>query len=97
METVRSLAGRKTVILISHRLANVEDADCIYVMEKGRIAESGTHSTLMQQNGVYANLYLSQQELEQFGGVSEKVDVESVVAESDAFSSEADRLRGGVA
>lgn len=97
METVRSLAGRKTVILISHRLANVEDADCIYVMEKGRIAESGTHSTLMQQNGAYANLYLSQQELEQFGGVSEKVDVESVVAESDAFSSEADRLRGGVA
>ena len=66
METVCKMAGHKTILLISHRLANVVKADKIYVMEQGRVAESGTHEELIQNNGVYAKLYQSQQELENY-------------------------------
>ena len=61
------LAGKKTVILISHRLANVVDSDCIYVLDKGRIAGQGTHAELLAQQGGYSRLYQTQKELEQFG------------------------------
>ena len=47
MEQIYILAKSKTVILISHRLANVIKADNIYVMEKGKITESGTHKELL--------------------------------------------------
>lgn len=67
MQAIRSLAGKKTVILISHRLANVVDSDCIYVLDKGRIAGQGTHAELLARQGVYSRLYLAQKELEQFG------------------------------
>ena len=67
MQAIRSLAGKKTVILISHRLANVVDSDCIYVLDKGRIAGQGTHAELLARQGVYSRLYLVQKELEQFG------------------------------
>ena len=45
MEVVRELAKTKTVLFISHRLANVTASDCIYMMENGMISESGTHET----------------------------------------------------
>ena len=69
MQAIRGLAGKKTVILISHRLANVVDSDCIYVMEKGKIAEQGRHSELLAKNGVYSRLYQAQKQLEDFGEV----------------------------
>ena len=70
MKAVHSLAGKKTVILISHRLANVVDSDCIYVLEAGRIAEQGTHNDLLAAQGVYSRLYNAQKQLEDLGEVS---------------------------
>lgn len=64
MEVVKELAKTKTIILISHRLANVVTADKIYVLEKGRIVEEGNHSQLLQKKHVYARLYESQAALE---------------------------------
>ena len=70
MKAIRSLAGTKTVILISHRLANVVDSDCIYVMENGSIAEQGKHDVLLAAGGVYSRLYNAQKQLENLGEVS---------------------------
>ena len=67
METVHELAKRKTVLLISHRLFNVVSSDCIYMLQDGVVAESGTHKELMAEKGAYYHLYESQRELEQFG------------------------------
>lgn len=67
MAQIRDLAKTKTVILISHRLANVTEADIIYVMEHGRVAEWGTHHTLLQKSGGYSHLWNAQQQLEHYG------------------------------
>ncbi len=67
MEEVHRLAREKTVILISHRLANVTAADSIYVMEKGGILERGTHQQLLEKRGAYAALWNAQQSLENYG------------------------------
>ncbi len=64
---IHALAEEKTVIFISHRLANVADADCIYCMQDGRIAEAGTHARLLHSDGEYARLWRTQQALEQYG------------------------------
>lgn len=66
MRRIYKLAGEKTVILISHRLANVVNTDKIYVLAGGSIAEQGTHDDLLAQKGVYANLWNSQLELENY-------------------------------
>ena len=66
MEIVQDLAREKSVILISHRLANVTAADKILYMEQGKIAASGNHDQLMAQNTAYAALITQQQELEHF-------------------------------
>ncbi|MCI5858044.1 MAG: ABC transporter ATP-binding protein/permease [Agathobacter sp.] len=66
MAQIRALAKTKTVILISHRLANVTGADRIYVMDKGVVAEYGTQEILLEQNGVYRQLWDKQQELENY-------------------------------
>ncbi len=66
MAEIHNLAKTKTVILISHRLANVTKADNIYVMENGTVAESGTHEKLLALNGQYARLWNTQQALEHY-------------------------------
>ena len=65
LRRIRQLAAHRSVILISHRLANVIDADRIYYMESGRVAESGTHRELMARQGGYAQLYHAQKQLEE--------------------------------
>ena len=67
MGVIHTLAKTRTIILVSHRLANVVKSDRIYMMKEGCIAETGTHEKLMKQNGDYAKLYQSQMELEQYG------------------------------
>ena len=66
MTQIAKLAKSKTVILISHRLANVVDADNIYVMRDGITVESGIYTELLKNNGVYAKLYNSQIQLENY-------------------------------
>lgn len=67
MDVIHELAKVKTVLLISHRLANVVSSDQIYFMKDGEIKESGTHEELIQMNGAYKQLYESQMKLEQYG------------------------------
>lgn len=66
MEVIRELAKTKTVILISHRLANVVEADRIYMMKNGEFAEQGVHDELMKLDGYYAQLFESQRVLEEY-------------------------------
>ncbi|MBQ8503308.1 MAG: ABC transporter ATP-binding protein/permease [Clostridia bacterium] len=72
MELVHALAKTKTVILISHRLANVKQADNIYVLEKGNVAESGSHDELVKNENAYYKLWSAQQELENYTGKEER-------------------------
>ena len=69
MALIRELAetGEKTILLISHRLANVVEADRIYVMDAGNVTEQGTQEELLAQNGTYARLWNAQQSLENYG------------------------------
>ena len=71
MRQIHTLAKTKTVILISHRLANVVGADNIYVLDLGNIVENGDHNVLLTKNSAYAKLWNAQQELEHYtkGGV----------------------------
>lgn len=66
MTAVKQIAKEKTVILISHRLANVTDSDAIYMLKDGKIIEKGTHHELMGIKGTYANLFSEQSELENY-------------------------------
>ena len=67
MNVIHELAKMKTVLLISHRLANVVKSDKIYFLKDGKIKESGTHEELMKANGEYRYLYDSQMSLESYG------------------------------
>ena len=67
MREIHALAGHKTVILISHRLANVAASGNIYVMAAGNVAESGSHEELLAWGGIYAKLWNTQQSLENYG------------------------------
>lgn len=66
MAQIHALAKKKTVILISHRLANVTDADKIYVLDQGSVVEEGVHEDLLAKEGTYARLWGAQQELERY-------------------------------
>ncbi len=67
LEQIHRLARTRTVILISHRLANAVPADTIYVLEDGRVAEQGSHRELLRNHGLYTKLWNTQQELEHYG------------------------------
>lgn len=67
MQQVYELAQSKTVLMISHRLANAAGADRIYALDSGRVAECGTHEELLAKGGVYAAMWRTQQELETIG------------------------------
>ncbi|MGN0666895.1 MAG: ABC transporter ATP-binding protein/permease [Huintestinicola sp.] len=73
LSEIRKMSAEKTVIMITHRLANAVNADRIYAFEKGHIAESGTHSELVINGGVYAKLWEKQSALEAIGGICEAV------------------------
>ena len=66
MATVRSLSRDRAVVVISHRLANVVDAQRIYVLEQGRVVGEGTHDELLRDCAAYRALWERQQELEGF-------------------------------
>lgn len=65
MRNIKELSKTKSVIVISHRLANVVNADNIYYMERGEVKECGAHTDLTEKNGGYAKLYRTQKELEE--------------------------------
>ena len=67
MEVLYELSKEKLVLCISHRLANLIHADQIYCLKDGNIVERGTHEELLQQNGVYCDLFNTQKELERYG------------------------------
>lgn len=68
LQIIRALANRgKTVIMVTHRMANAADADHVVVFEHGRVAEQGTHVELMRANGTYAKLFHAQQTVENIG------------------------------
>ena len=67
MEQILLLAKKKSVLLISHRLANITKADMIYAMEQGEVEECGTHEELLRKNGLYQKMWTTQQRLELYG------------------------------
>ncbi len=60
-DAINALSGERTIIVIAHRLSTVVGADCIHVVDAGRIVESGTHDELMRRGGAYSRLYRQQE------------------------------------
>ena len=56
-QALSALSEGKTVIMIAHRLSSITEADCIYVLQDGEIVESGTHSELLEKNGIFTRMW----------------------------------------
>ncbi|MBQ5567914.1 MAG: ATP-binding cassette domain-containing protein, partial [Oscillospiraceae bacterium] len=56
-DALKTLMEGRTTIMVAHRLSTIQHADCIHVMHKGKIRESGTHQELLEKNGIYKKLY----------------------------------------
>ena len=81
-EVIASLAGDHTVIVVAHRLSTIVDADQILVLERGRIAERGTHDELLADAGVYARMWNSQEQLSAYAYAEDGAE-DVAVAEAD--------------
>lgn len=97
MEVIHALAKTKTVMLISHRLANVVKSDCIYMMENGKIAQHGTHEELMKAGGSYRELFEQQKQLESFEKTDHKRNRERYNEQKQVESVDKRHLEGGAA
>ena len=62
-QAIEEIKENQTIITIAHRLNTIENADCIYVVDNGVIAESGTHDELIAGNGIYKRLYDTKEEV----------------------------------
>ena len=100
LQTIRALANRgKTVIMVTHRMANAADADHVVVFERGRVAEQGAHAELMRANGTYTKLFYAQQTVENVGmrtqtqQLTSAADVTSACAPNMSDSPESDSHR----
>ena len=100
LQTIRALANRgKTVIMVTHRMANAADADHVVVFERGRVAEQGAHAELMRANGTYTKLFHAQQTVENVGmrtqtqQLTSATDVTSAYAPNMSDSPESDSQR----
>ena len=100
LQTIRALANRgKTVIMVTHRMANAADADHVVVFERGRVAEQGAHAELMRANGTYTKLFYAQQTVENVGmrtqtqQLTSATDVASACAPNMSDSPESDSQR----
>jgi ABC-type multidrug transport system fused ATPase/permease subunit len=71
-ETLHALKGKRTMVIVSHRLSTVADCDRIYVMEEGRVVEQGTHETLLERRGAYFRMARHQMKLGDGGSAEEK-------------------------
>ena len=74
LKRIQELSQKKTIIMISHRLANVTGADVIYCMEEGHIAQHGRHKELLREDGPYARMWQIQQELENYGAAFKEME-----------------------
>ncbi len=77
MQVIHHLPNDKTILIISHRLANIKNADHIYVLEKGHLVEEGKHDDLLKREGLYASLWYNQYNLENFMEEDEHEEIES--------------------
>ena len=90
-EVIASLAGKHTVIVVAHRLSTIVDADQILVLERGRIAERGTHGELLDTAGAYARMWNSQEQLSAYAYADDEgAENMSADAESAASAGAAD-------
>lgn len=96
-EVIASLAGEHTVIVVAHRLSTIVDAAQILVLERGRIAEHGTHGELLATAGAYARMWNSQEQLSAYAyaeGDAEDVEDAGAVEAVDGSAACTDGLNG---
>ncbi len=77
-QALSALSNGKTVIMIAHRLSSITEADCIYVMQNGEIAESGTHRGLIEKNGIFARMWKDYSEAAQWKILNENKGMEVI-------------------
>ena len=93
-EVIASLAGEHTVIMVAHRLSTIVDADQILVLERGRIAERGTHGELLATAGAYARMWNSQEQLSAYAYAEGDAEDAGAVEAVDGSTARTDGLNG---